>query len=144
MRPSWLACFLVIVLTFSATFRLFNQPPLSNSSPDQSDESPQYPLGQKSDRLPIYNDAARLPDVDLLSPTLNSEELSIAKYEVKNSDTTGAIESSDMNYSKQNLSYLAYYAYSEVPPETKPADTVLKSLEDIPRGTPVEEIKLVA
>jgi hypothetical protein len=131
-------------LTFSATFRLFNQPPLSNSSPDQSDESPQYPLGQKSDRLPIYNDAARLPDVDLLSPTLNSDELSIAKYEVKNSDTTGAIESSDMNYSKQNLSYLAYYAYSEVPPETKPADTVLKSLEDIPRGTPVEEIKLVA
>jgi hypothetical protein len=31
-----------------------------------------------------------------------------------------------------------------VPPETKPADTVLKSLEGTSRGTPVEEIKRVA
>lgn len=45
---------------------------------------------------------------------------------------------------KQNLSYLAYYAYSEMPPETKPAVTVLKSLEDIPPGTPVDEIKRVS
>ena len=41
----------------------------------------------------------------------------------------------------QDFSYLAYYAYSEVPPETKPADTVLAALKDIPVGTPVEEIK---
>jgi hypothetical protein len=47
-------------------------------------------------------------------------------------------------HTKQNLSYLAYYAYSEVPPETKPAVTVLKSLQDIPPGTPVDEIKLVS
>jgi hypothetical protein len=92
----------------------------------------------------IYNNAARLPEVDLLSPNLNSDELSIAEYEARNSDITGTIESSDTNYSKRNLSYLAYYAYSEVPPEAKPADIVLKSLEDIPRGTPVEEIKRVA
>ena len=44
----------------------------------------------------------------------------------------------------QNLSCLAYYAYSELPPETKPADTVLDSLKDNPPGTPVEEIKRVA
>jgi hypothetical protein len=42
---------------------------------------------------------------------------------------------------KQNLSYLADYAYSEVPPPEKPADTVLASLKDIPIGTPIEEIK---
>ena len=40
-----------------------------------------------------------------------------------------------------DLSYLADYAYSEVPPETKPADTVLASLQDVGVGTPVEEIK---
>jgi len=42
---------------------------------------------------------------------------------------------------KQDFSYLAYYAYSEVPPDVKPADTVLNSLKDIPVGTPLEEIK---
>jgi hypothetical protein len=42
---------------------------------------------------------------------------------------------------KHDLSYLADYAYSEVPPPQKPADTVLASLKDIPIGTPIEEIK---
>ena len=45
---------------------------------------------------------------------------------------------------KQDLSYLAYYAYSEVPPDTKPADTVMQSMKDIPVGTPIEEIKRVS
>jgi hypothetical protein len=42
---------------------------------------------------------------------------------------------------KQDFSYLTYYAYSEVPPETKPADIVLESLKDIPAGTTIDEIK---
>ncbi len=42
------------------------------------------------------------------------------------------------------VSYLAYYAYSELPPETKPADTVLGFLKNIPYGSPVEEIRRVA
>jgi hypothetical protein len=41
-------------------------------------------------------------------------------------------------------SYLADYSYSEVPPDKKPADTVLDSLKDIPVGTPQEEIKRAA
>jgi hypothetical protein len=45
---------------------------------------------------------------------------------------------------KLDLSYLAYYAYSEVPPDVKPADTVLNALKDIPVATPVEEIKRVS
>jgi hypothetical protein len=48
------------------------------------------------------------------------------------------------NASKPDLSLLAYYAYSEVPPEEKPADTILNSMKDVPEGTPVEEIKRVA
>jgi hypothetical protein len=45
---------------------------------------------------------------------------------------------------KQDLTYLADYAYSEVPPETKPADTVKESLKGIPVGTPIEEIERAA
>ena len=44
----------------------------------------------------------------------------------------------------KDLSYLADYAYSEVPPDRKPADVALASLQDIPVGTPVEEIKLAS
>ena len=48
----------------------------------------------------------------------------------------------DLNPLKQDHpSYLADYAYSEVPPDKKPADIVLDSLKDIPTGTPIEEIK---
>src|SRR6516164_6567734 len=42
---------------------------------------------------------------------------------------------------KQNFSDLAYYVFSEIPPDKKPADTVLKTLKNIPIGTPIEEIK---
>lgn len=40
-----------------------------------------------------------------------------------------------------HISYLADYAYSEVPPDRKPADILRDSLKDFPVGTPVEEIK---
>jgi hypothetical protein len=42
---------------------------------------------------------------------------------------------------QSHLSYLADYAYSEVPPDKKPADIVLDSLKDVPAGMPIEEIK---
>jgi hypothetical protein len=42
---------------------------------------------------------------------------------------------------KQDFSLLAYYVFSEIPPDEKPADAVLKTMKDLPIGTPVEEIK---
>jgi hypothetical protein len=45
---------------------------------------------------------------------------------------------------KPDLSYLADYAYSEVPPDTKPADTVLQALKEIPPGTSLDEIDFAA
>jgi hypothetical protein len=41
----------------------------------------------------------------------------------------------------RDFRYLIYYVWSELPPAEKPADIVLRSLKDIPVGTPVEEIK---
>ena len=45
---------------------------------------------------------------------------------------------------QQNFSYLAYYVYSETPPEEKPADTVLNALKGIPEGSVLDEIKRAA
>jgi len=44
----------------------------------------------------------------------------------------------------QNLTYVALYVYSELPPEKRPADIVLDSLKNVPQGTPIEEIKRAA
>ncbi len=44
----------------------------------------------------------------------------------------------------QDFRYLIYDVWSELPPAEKPAEIVLRSLEDIPVGTPVEEIRRAA
>jgi len=44
----------------------------------------------------------------------------------------------------QNLTYVAYYVYSELPPEKRPADIVLDSLKSVPQGSVIEEIKHAA
>jgi hypothetical protein len=49
--------------------------------------------------------------------------------------------SAEASQAERDLVYLADYAYSEVPPDQKPADTILATLKDIPVGTPIEEIK---
>jgi hypothetical protein len=146
MRLSWLACILVPVLTFSAIYQFLDQPSLPNSPAESSDDSQQYPIGQKADRLPLYRSEVQLQADDFLRAKFDPDELRTGKDPARqeDDDVTGTIEYPDQIHTKKNFSYLAYYAYSEVPPETKPADTVLKSFEGISRGTPVEEIKQVA
>src|SRR5262249_57778740 len=58
----------------------------------------------------------------------------------------GGVASSYNPYRKDwtaaiHILYLTDYVYSEVPPDTKPADTIRDSLKDVPVGTPIEEIK---
>jgi hypothetical protein len=48
--------------------------------------------------------------------------------------------SSDLDARKRISDLVHFYVYSEVPPEVKPADMALTSLEDVPVGTPVEEV----
>src|SRR5215469_14736731 len=158
MRLSSLSYILVGILIFAASYLILNQPRFPNLSPDQFDVS-----GQSiSDPPPIYKDESRLQDGDVAPAKLNTDEPT-AKDEAplnsnlpaKNQSSPTAKDeaqpdgkqsatnrSSDLKDAKQNFSYLAYYAYSEVPPETKPANTVLGSLEDTPRGTTVEEDSL--
>ena len=145
MRPLWWAFILMGFLTCSVTYHLTNQPSLTNQLPEVSDESKPQPIDQKSDRPLIGKDEARLQEGNSSLADLNPDELPVAHHaRLEAAALTGTIEFSNSNYIKQDLSYLAFYAYSELPPETKPADTVLNSLKGIPHGTPVEEIKRVA
>jgi hypothetical protein len=111
-----------------------------------SEQSERHAVEQKPEQPFTYKDEGPLHDVDSAAAGLEPDQLPNAQKEARLEDAAGTvtIEHSELNDTKQNLSYLAYYAYSEVPPETKPADIVLNSLKDIPPGTPVDEIKRVS
>jgi hypothetical protein len=148
MRTSWWAwaCIFIGVLTCSVAYQHFNQPSLPAVSLGASEPSERHPLDQKPEQPLTYKHEARLQDVDSAPAGLEPDPLPNAQKEARLEDATspGAAERPELNDIKQNLSWLAYYAYSELPPETKPADTVLNALKDIPPGTPVEEIRRVA
>ena len=90
-------------------------------------------------------DEAQLQQDSSPAAVLKSNELPVVQEPALAEEAPGAatIELAAPGETKQNLSWLAYYAYSELPPETKPADTILDSLKDIPPGTPIDEIKRV-
>jgi hypothetical protein len=99
---------------------------------------------QKSDRLP---QAQKSEDESVVIASLpQAERQPLEQQPVEESKTPDDLpfftaRSSDAGQSDQDIAYLAYYAYSEVPPDIKPADTILATLKDTPVGTPVEEIK---
>jgi len=146
MRTCWWACICVGVLSCSAAYQHFKQPSLPTGSVGASEQAERHAVEQKPEQPLTYKDQGPLHDVDSAAAGLEPDQFPIAQKEARLEDAagTGTIEHSELNDTKQNLSYLAYYAYSEVPPETKPADTVLNSLMDIPPGTPVDEIKWVS
>ena len=120
----------VAITTFVvATYLLLNdEAQLPNSSPDQLLKTEDFPLVEKPDRPPVRKEEARLQEDNDHSPDLMPSK--------QDHD-----QSPDLIPPKQNFSYLTYYAYSEVPPDTPPADTVLESLKGVPAGGPIEEIK---
>jgi len=148
MRVSHFAYIVVAITTFVfATYLLLNdEAQLPNSSPDQLLKTEDFLLVEKPDRPPVRKEEARLEEDDLLandhSPALmpskqdhgQSPDLIPPKQNLDD-------HSADLMAPKQNLSYLTYYAYSEVPPDTPPADTVLESLKGVRSGRPIEEIK---
>jgi hypothetical protein len=89
---------------------------------------------QKSDRLPQAQNSGDETIVTALLPPVEQPKTADDRpfFNARSSET---------GQPEQDLVYLAYYAYSEVPPETKPAETILTTLKDTPVGTPIEEIK---
>jgi hypothetical protein len=70
----------------------------------------------------------------------------VEKKQAKLEDDHSAIAdySSGPVHAKPDIAYINYYVYAEHPPDKRPADIVLASLDGVPVGTPVEEIKHAA
>jgi hypothetical protein len=117
MRALQVACIVIVAMAIAYPF---------------SEREPQITPASTALRSPIPQDrsAADISDKD-------QERLTAASVPVEDNYP-------DSMPVKPDLSYLAYYAYSEVPPDTKPSDTVLNALKDIPAGAPLDEIKLAA
>jgi hypothetical protein len=131
MRVSHLAESVVAVAAFVATYLLFdNQQHFASLSANQIGNL-QAALEGKSDRLAVKQDEE--VEEQVFSPK-------IVRLEMYYRPPEGDVSSPKWD----QLSYLADYVYSEVPPDRKPADIVLDALKDIPIGTPIEEIERVS
>jgi len=132
MRASHFATIAAAVGTFTATYLLFSgERQLPALPAGQLGDIRKLAIVGKSDRLAVKEDEEA--EKQVFSPKL----VQLEKY-YRPADR-------DLSSLKwDQLSYLADYVYSEVPPDRKPADTVLDALKDIPIGTPIEEIKRVS
>jgi len=119
----------VALTAFVATYLLFNgEEQLPNTRATQLESIQGSILEKKSNRLTPKEEE------EIKDQAYSPKPVRLEKYHLP---TDG-----DSNSSKRDrLLYLADYAYSEVPPDEKPAETVFNSLKDIPIGTPIEEIK---
>jgi hypothetical protein len=132
MRFSHFVEIVVAVATFIATYSLFDgRQHLASLSASQVGNIRAAIIG-KADRLAVKEDQEEAEEL-VFSPKL----VRLEKYY---RPTDGDLNSPNSPKWDQ-LSYLADYVYSEVPPERKPADTVLDALKDVPVGTPIEEIR---
>ena len=128
-------------ITFAAMYRntireTSSAPPNTVTAADVSEQLPSSVAPSAIPGVPYERGPSLLPSQ---KPEVDSQEQEQGELESPHQDS-----SSDPTPPKQDFSYLAYYAYAEVLPDKKPADTVLESLKGIPVGTPVEEIRRVS
>jgi Transglycosylase SLT domain len=116
---------IVAVTAFLATYYLLTGEQQGSSLAANRPESTQESVrAEKSDRLEA---SGRL---EAIEESFIQKVVRLVKFERPADD-----------HSSVHPSYLAYYVYSEIPPDKRPADIVLDSLKDVPVGTPIEEIK---
>jgi hypothetical protein len=144
MRAAWWTCAFIAVLTSSVAYQLSSKPLLPDPSSGVAAETERAPRDREPDRPLVHNEEARLQEAPSAPPDSNADRPAPAEQQARLEDAAIApAEPAEPDRAKQDLSYLAYYAYSELPPATKPADTVLDALKGDPPGTPVEEIRRV-
>jgi len=128
-------------ITFAAMYRntireTSSAPPNTVAAANVGEQLPSSVAPTAIPDVPYERGPSFLPSQ---KPEVDSQEQEQVELESPLQDS-----SSDPTPPKQDFSYLAYYAYAEVLPDKKPADTVLESLKGIPVGTAVEEIRRVS
>jgi hypothetical protein len=142
--------FLVAACAIAAASQIIVGKMMSTASPNEAVEF-EASSGSSSNfvtsALPVADGPLLLPNEETNSDTFEKDQAQlVAAFDAlfgRPAITGDSIQdpSLDPTPRKQNFSLLAYYVFSEIPPDEKPADTVLKTMKDLPIGTPIEEIK---
>jgi hypothetical protein len=141
-----LLAFLVAAFAITAAY----QDTMSTASPEEADEVEVVSsLSSKieTSALPVARERLLLANEKTNSNTFEKEQARLEDFlddlveQQARTENPVQDHSADPMSLGRKFSYLAYYVFSEIPPDEKPADTVLKTLKDLPMGTPVEEIK---
>jgi hypothetical protein len=142
--------FLVAACAIAAASQVIVGKMMSTASPNEAVEF-EASSGSSSNfvtsALPVADGPLPLPNEETNSDTFEKDQARlVAAFDAlfgRPAITDDSIQDPflDPTPRKQNFSLLAYYIFSEIPPDEKPADTVLKTMKDLPIGTPIEEIK---
>lgn len=146
MRTGWWGCIVAgVLMTCWGAYQHVSQPSLQVGLLDASLRA-ERSVAQTAEQSVAAKEEARLQEADAAPLRSEPDRLTHSQKDARLEDAAGAdaVERSEPSDTKGRLSYLAWYVFSEISPETKPADTVLNALKDIPTGTPVEEIRRVA
>jgi hypothetical protein len=157
MRSLQFAC-LVAAFSIAAAYQIISGKTMSAASPEDAAEV-EVVSALSSDfvtsALPVPRGPLLLPKEEISSDTLEKEQarLEAAFDALEQQPGTDALEpqartedsvqdhSPDAAPLKRNFSDLAYYVFSEIPPDEKPAVTLLGTMKSLPVGAPVEEIR---
>jgi len=157
---SWqFACLVAVAFSFAAAYLAITGKTMSSASPEEAAEV-EVTSALSSTFVASLSVAPKpllLPEDEINSDALEKEQARLeAAFDAlveQQAKTDALVEqqartedpvqdhSPDPAPRKHNFSDLAYYVFSEIPPDEKPADTVLKTLKNVPIGTPIEEIK---
>src|SRR5215475_9284294 len=142
MKPLLLA-FLVAAFAITAAY----QDTMSTNSPEDADEVEVVSSLSSKIEIPVARERLLPANKKTGSSTLEKEQArlddfvdAVVEQQARPEDPVQD-RSTDPTSLGRRFSYLAYYVFSEIPPDEKPADTFLETIKDLPVGTPIEEIK---
>jgi hypothetical protein len=142
------AC-LVVAFSIAAACQIISGRTMSAASPEDAAEvevASALASNFVTSALPVPHGPLLFPKEDTSPSILENEQARLEAAfdalgrQVRTEDSVQD-HSADAVPSKRNFLYLAYYAFSEIPPDEKPADTILETMKGLPMGTPVEEIR---
>src|SRR5262249_50351770 len=117
-------------------------PALSAAVPE-APAGPETALGAELGSVPApVSGPSLMAKAEIGDTSIETRSLDLGHHDaIQTVPTTRGASDDASNAVTQDFRYLIYYVWSELPPAEKPGDIVLRSLKDIPVGTPVEEIK---
>src|SRR6266851_1479564 len=133
MRSLQFAC-LVAAFSIAAAYQIISGKMMSAASPEGAAE---VEIGSALSSN-FVTSALPVPHRPLLLPKEETrlEAAVDALEQLARTEDSVQDHSTDAAPPKRNFLYLAYYAFSEIPPDEKPANTILETMKGLPIGTP--------